>query len=60
MASNDDKVLIDNTDIPPTTAAEVSGETAAPVKKTPAKRAPRKATKKASAPQQATLTELTD
>jgi len=47
MASNDDNVF--GTGIAP----EVPGDTAAPVKKVAAKRAPRKATKKASAPQQA-------
>jgi ribonuclease E len=47
MASDDDNIF--NTG----TAPEVPTATAAPIKKTAAKRAPRKATKKASAPQQA-------
>jgi ribonuclease E len=58
MASNDDKLFGTDTAAETGTSAETgtavqTGDTAAPIKKAAAKRAPRKATKKASAPKQA-------
>jgi len=55
MASNEDTELLDTSDTSDTSASGLSGETPAPVKKAAAKRAPRKATKKASAPAKAAV-----